>query len=150
MVDGAGRSIAGPQFAGDDGHADERVREALRNADDAALTRELGSARLLVAVVAVLDKIDEVTGADKEVSMAIVSMVNASGGKGLLAFSGVDSMQAWDPTARPVPVTAPAAAAAAIHDGAEAVVVDVLGPHRRVIQGDELRALAARHDSPGP
>lgn len=139
---GAGRSLAAPAFPDDDGAADLGIRSALQDADDATLVGLLATARLLVAVVAVLDAVDETTGADKESSMAIVSMVSARGEKGLLAFTGLDSMQAWDAQARPVPVTAPMAAAAAIDDGAQALVIDVLGPSRRVLVGAALQALA--------
>lgn len=145
---GAGRSLAAPAFPADDGTADPRVRSALRDDDDAAVIARLAQARLLVAVVAVLDAVDETTGADKESSMAIVSMVNAQGDKGLLAFTGVDSMRAWDPQARPVPVAAPMAAAAALDDGAQALVIDVLGPSRRVLAGAALRALAGLAQEP--
>lgn len=148
---GRGRSLASPAFSGDEGGADPAVRSLLRDGDDAMLVEGLASARLLVAVVAVLDAIDEATGADKESSMAVVSMVNAAGEKGLLAFSGLDALQAWDPQARPVPVTAPMAAAAALDDGAEALVIDVLGPARRVLSGATLAALAAlAQEPPGP
>lgn len=139
---GEGRSLATPQFAGDEGSADAHVRHCLQVSDDDELLAALADARLLVAVVAVLDEMDEETGADKKSSMAIVSMVNASGGTGLLAFSGVDSMAAWDASARPVPVSAKDAAGAALTDGAEALVIDVLGPHRRVIAGSHLNLLA--------
>ena len=151
---GRGRTIASPAFAGDDGAADGGIRALLRDGDDAALIAGLASARLLVAVVAVLDAVDEETGADKESSMAVVSMVNAAGEKGLLAFSGLDALQAWDPQARPVPVSAPMAAAAAIDDEAQALVIDVLGPARRVLGRASLTALAAMAESaqepPGP
>ena len=148
---GRGRTLAAPAFAGDDGAAHATVRALLRDADDAALLAGLAEARLLVAVVAVLDAVDEATGADKESSMAVVSMVNASGEKGLLAFSGVDALQAWDPQARPVPVSAPMAAAAALDDGAQALVIDVLGPARRVLGGAALAALAGpAQEPPGP
>ena len=148
---GAGRSLAAPAFPGDDGSADPALRDALARSDDAALLAALADARLLVAVVAVLDAVDEETGADKESSMAVVSMVNAAGEKGLLAFSGLDALQAWDPQARPVPVTAPLAAVAALDDGAEALVIDVLGPARRVLSGEALAVLARLgQEPPGP
>lgn len=75
--------------------------------------------------------------------MAVVSMVNAAGEKGLLAFTGLDALAAWDPQARPVPVPGMTAAQAALEDDATAVVIDVCGPVRRVIQGADLAALAA-------
>ena len=97
--------------------------------------------RLLVAVVAVADEVDD-DGADKGSHMAVVSMISAAGDKGLLAFTGLDSMVRWDPEARPVPVTGEAAARAALDDGAQALVIDVLGPSRVVVSGADLESLA--------
>lgn len=132
--------MAAPAFPEDDGSADPGLR-ALIAAGDPSLIAVLADQRLLVAVKAVADEVDE-SGADKSSHMAIVSMVNASGEKGLLAFTGLDSMARWDPAARPVPVTALAAAQAALDDGATALVIDVLGPVRVAITGDLLTTLA--------
>ena len=140
-MSGEGRALASPAFAGDDGAADPLLRAAIaRGADD--LDERLGTARLLAAVVAVLDAVDE-EGGDKESHMAVVSMVNAAGDRGLLAFTGLDALAAWDPQARPVPVSGPQAARAALDDGAAALVIDVAGPVRLAVAGDRLRALAA-------
>lgn len=139
---GRGRSLASPAFAGDDGSADPTLRAAIASDDDGGLVAKLRSSRLLAAVVAVLGERDESTGADKSSDMVIVSMVNAAGERGLLAFTGLDSLAAWDPSARPVPVTGADAARAALDDGATALVIDVLGPVRRAIAGEALRRLA--------
>jgi hypothetical protein len=137
----AGRSLAAPAFPDDNGLADEELRRALADlgADHVSALR---SARLLVPIVAVADEVDE-TGADKASHMAVVSMVNATGEKGLLAFTGLDSMHLWDSAARPVPVLGSDAARAALDDGAAALVIDLLGPHRTVVTGPGLSALAA-------
>jgi hypothetical protein len=100
-----------------------------------------------VAVVAVVDEVDD-AGADKGSHMAVVSMISAAGHKGLLAFTGLDSMARWDPAARPVPVTGEAAAQAALDDGAQALVIDVLGPARVVVMGADLANLAATTSRP--
>ncbi|MFC6343376.1 SseB family protein, partial [Nocardioides hankookensis] len=42
----------------------------------------------------------------------------------------------------PVPVTAQVAARSALQDGAAALVVDLAGPVRFVVEGDDLRGLA--------
>lgn len=129
----------------------------------------LASARLLVAVIAVEDvaaedlAVEDVAAegaaagevaaegarpvesgvvGDKGSHMAVVSMINAAGEKGLLAFTGLDAMQAWDRLARPVPVPGADAARAALADGATALVIDVQGPARLVVAGDQLRILA--------
>ena len=144
---GGGRSLAGPAFPNDDGSADPALR-ALLTQQGAPLVDVLRHGRLLVAVVAVADEVDE-RGGDKSSHMAVVSMISAAGEKGLLAFTGVDAMAQWDSAARPVAVTGAAAAQAALDDGAQALVIDVLGPARAVIAGPDLVALATRPDS-GP
>lgn len=144
---GGRRYLAGPAFPDDDGSADPALRVLLAR-PKASLVEGLRNGRLLVAIVAVADEVDE-TGGDKSSHMAVVSMISASGEKGLLAFTGIDSMARWDPAARPVPVSGVAAAQAALDDGARALVIDVLGPARAVISGPDLVALATRPDS-GP
>jgi hypothetical protein len=109
--------------------------------DVIAVARALREERLLAGVVAVLDELDE-AGGDKDSHMAVVSMMNARGEKGLLAFTGVDSMAAWDPQARPVPSLGRDIARSAIDDGATAVVLDVAGPQSLVLSGSALTALA--------
>ncbi|WP_148574858.1 SseB family protein [Nocardioides caldifontis] len=145
------RTIPDPGFAGDDGSVPAEVAEALhRYAADpqglhpATLT-VLQHARLLVPVVAVLGEVehDEAGLAhDKSSDMATVLMRGRDGRMALLAFTGSAPLVAWDPGARPVPVRAADAARAAVHDGAEALVVDVAGPVRFVVEGEDLRALA--------
>ena len=51
----------------------------------------------------------------------------------LLAFTGLEQMQRWDPDARPVPVPARTAALAALQDGAEALLIDLAGPVRYLV-----------------
>lgn len=104
------------------------------------MLQALSEARLLVAVMAVADEVSD-DGSDKSSHMAVVSMVNAAGEKGLLAFTGLDSMSAWNPEARPVPVPARAAAEAALADGAQALVIDVAGPARVVLPAVVLMEL---------
>jgi hypothetical protein len=54
-------------------------------------------------------------------------------------------MAEWDATARPVPVTPPDAASAALQNGAEALLLDVAGPVLFVVEDDDLSSLAAGH-----
>lgn len=143
---GAGRSLAEPAFPDDDGGADAQVRALLQQVAAGAVpsvsaARALRHYRLLACVVAVLDEVDE-AGGDKDSHMAVVSMVNEAGHKGLLAFSGVDALQAWSPEARPVPALGRDLARAAREDEAAAVVIDVAGPSRVVLDGTALEALA--------
>lgn len=140
MTSGA-KKLAGPAFAGDDGAPDLALRAELA-APTESLIELLRSARLLVAVVAVPEELG-VAGADKRTHLAAVSMINASGAKGLLAFTGLDSLTRWDPIARPVPVLGAQAAGAAIADGSVALVIDIAGPHRYVVTSTALTSLAA-------
>lgn len=126
--------------ATDDGSPDERIRTA--SAPDELLAA-LRAGRVLVAIVATADEVDE-TGADKSSHMSVVSMVTADGRRGLLAFTGLDSLQAWNPDARPVPVGGPDAANAALEDGCEALVIDVAGPQRTVVVETDLLDLAGK------
>ncbi|HAN71611.1 MAG TPA: hypothetical protein DCQ36_08495 [Actinobacteria bacterium] len=144
-VIGDGRSLAAPAFANDTGSADSNVRVLLERASrgeisDVAMARALRRTRLLATVVAVLDEVDE-AGGDKDSHMAVVSMVNSAGQKGLLAFSGLDSLSGWNSQARPVPALGRDLARAAFDDEATAIVLDVAGPHRVVVEGPALLAL---------
>ena len=147
-VQGQGRRIETPDaFAGDDGRADPRWEPAY--ADPVAVEALLRSGvRLLVPIVAVLEEVDAQTGADKSSHMASVSLVQPDGRRGLLAFTGTESLARWDPAARPVPVTSHQVAAAALEEGADGVLVDIAGPVRFAIDGEFLAELA-RGVSPG-
>ena len=145
------RSLPDPGFAGDDGAARPDVVEALTSyaaapdARHAATLAVLQHARLLVPVVAVLGEVEvdeQGLARDKTSDMAAVLMRGRDGRTALLAFSGTETLQRWNPQARPVPVSASDAARAARQDGADALVVDVAGPVLFVVEGDDLTALA--------
>lgn len=142
---GRGRSLASPQFPGDDGVADPRFRALLEagRADEAL--RLLPSIRVFGAVLAVADEVAE-DGTDKSSHMAVVSMVNATGEKGLLAFTGIDSLTAWDPAGRPVPAWGIDAVRAALEDQADALVIDVAGPCRIAVPRSILDEIALDPD----
>lgn len=158
MVKGRGRRIEAPgDFSGDDGRGDAALEDAISGDDADAVLRALCSgARLLVPVVAVMDEIDEVSDAARSgrggqrdgaagsstTHMASVSLVQEDGRRGLLAFTCLASLRRWDPSARPVPVLAPALARAALEEGAHGLLVDVAGPVRFAVDGSALRHLA--------
>lgn len=145
------RHIPDPGFAGDDGSGDPRLLAALAGhaagrASSAEVIGALGSARLLVPVVAVLGEVEHDENGlarEKTSDMAAVLVQGADGRLGLLSFTGVDTMKRWNPEARPVPVPASAAATSAIQDGAGALLVDIAGPASYVLEGDDLRGVAA-------
>lgn len=147
---GAGRDLAEPQFADDDGAADPLVRGLLSSvsAGDVPVlsaARALRDWRLFATVVAVLDEVDE-SGADKDSHMAVVSVMNDAGAKAMLAFTGTDALAAWNPDARPVPALGRDLARAALDDGASALMLDIAGPQRIVLEGPTLAALADQLD----
>lgn len=76
-------------------------------------------------------------------AMGAVSVQGPGGRRGLLAFTGVEPLRAYEPRARPLPVTAREAAETAIRDGADALLVDLAGPVRLIVEGDDLAGVAA-------
>ena len=140
---GRGRSLVGSAFSADDGAPDQELRRVLTSdATPAAIIDALEKSRLLVAVMARLDS--QEAGEEKDSHMAVVSMVNADGRRGLLAFTGLDALRMWEATARPVPATGAQIAQAALAEGNAALVIDVAGPSMVVITGEVLVELAAR------
>ncbi|MEO5711397.1 MAG: SseB family protein [Nocardioidaceae bacterium] len=148
------RPIPDPGFAGDDGRAPAEVTAALAayDADPEGLHDQtlavLQHARLLVPVVAVLGEVEHDEHGlahDKTSDMATVLMTGRDGRTALLAFTSTEAMRRWDPEARPVPVPVGQAAAAAVQDGAAAVLLDVAGPVLFVVETEDLAELAQGH-----
>ena len=149
------RTLAPSPFPGDDGSASADTRAALaRSAEEAAPAAYLSAVaalctdRLLVPVVATATRVGQTTGglaSDKEAEMAVVMLRIADGRQAMLAFTGLDSLQPWQPGARPVPVTLDHAAATARAEGATAVLVDFAEPATLAIEGEVLTSLAAGH-----
>ena len=141
------RTIPDPGFAGDDGAPPRRssprsppTTTTPRGTHHATLA-VLQDSRVLVPVVAVLGEVEQ--GADglareKDSEMAAVLTTAPDGSTGLLAFTGTAALRAWDPGARPVPVTLRLAAQAAVQQGAAAVVLDLAGPVLFALEGEEL------------
>lgn len=149
------RTIPDPGFPGDDGTAPAELDTALeayaRDAQAGYLPTlaALSRSRLLVPVVAVLDEVGHVEDGDaqglaheKSSDMAAVLMQRPDGRTALLAFSGSDRLTAWNRDGRPVPVPTSAAALSAVQERADALLVDVAGPVRFVVEGEDLAALA--------
>lgn len=145
------RTIPDPGFPDDSGEADAVLARLLADrargdASSGQVLAVLQDARLLVPVVAVLGEVEldeHGLAHDKSSDMAAVLVRAADGSTGLLAFTSLATMAAWDPQARPVPVTAATAATAAVQDGAEALLVDLAGPASYVVDGEDLTRLAA-------
>jgi hypothetical protein len=113
----AGTTPADPDDRGD---ADPTLAAALAAGDDARIRALLPAARLIVPVTAV--------PSIGEAEMAVPLLVNAAGERALPVFTGVDTLRAWRPDARPVPMAGARVLAAAVAEGYDGVVVDVAGP----------------------
>lgn len=140
------RELPDPGFAGDDGTADSALAQALvtwaaGGAADPVHGALIGS-RVMVPVVAVAMEVDVLTGSDKATDMALVTIRGADGRTALPAFTSLDSLAAWNPAARPVPVEASTACLAAVAEHADLLVLDAAGPVTFRVEGPALRAIA--------
>lgn len=151
-----GLDVPEPEFADDDGSPDPHLADVLAAYErDEAVDRDVVAAlvgrRLMVPLVAVLDESDgQPLPGEKDSHMATVSMVADDGRRGLLAFTSVAAMSAWDPSARGIPASAAKVAAAARDEGAVAVLLDVGGPVRFALLGAALDAVVAGTALPLP
>jgi hypothetical protein len=148
---GGRRVLAQPEFPGDDGSAAADVSAALAaydldpEAGHRAALAALQDSRVLVPVVATLGEVEydaQGRAHDKTSDMAAVLITGLDGRTALLSFTSTASMQAWNPEARPVAVSARQAARAALQDGADALLVDVAGPVLFPVEDRDLRDLA--------
>ena len=143
------RSLAEPAFPDDDGMVDPALAEAF--GDDTRVLAVIGDVRVFVPVVALLgdapatsDNPPQAGGAPKA-DMAAVLMTGADGRQGLLAFSSVATMAAWNTDARPVPVWGRDAARAALDEDASALLLDIAAPTFTVVETSDVEHLAAGH-----
>jgi len=149
----------------DRGDADPQVAAALsafaagQGSEHAALAA-LATARLLVPVVAVLAEAAPADGTapgpdgtapgrEKASEMALPTLLGSDGRRAVLAFTGLPSLTAWRPDARPVPVTARQVWQAGAQE-ADAVVIDIAGPVPFAVDGARLAALAEGRPAPLP
>lgn len=145
------KRLQGSAYVDDDGAADPALAGALErhgggSAPYPEVLAALATARVLVPVVAVLGEVehgDDGLARDKSSDMAAVLLTGADGRTALLGFTSTASLTRWDAQARPVPVASSLAAATAVQEGAAALVLDVAGPERFVVEGDDLHRLAA-------
>ncbi|MFD6228408.1 SseB family protein [Streptomyces sp. NPDC060232] len=146
----ANKNIPDPGFSDDDGSADPELTAALAawaedRTQEPRVLAALGGARLLVPVVAVLGEVetDPETGLKREkTSDMAVPTLRAGDRLALPAFTSTASLALWDPAARPVAVPLHQALAAAAHEKADTVVLDLAGPVAYQLTGPALLALA--------
>ncbi len=153
----AGRALGSTGFDDDAGAADPVLLAALRARAacpsveaDGALFRAVRAARWLVPVVAVLGEVGAAPldgsgrglRAEKSTDMAVVTLTGPDGRRALPAFTSVQSLAAWDPSARPVPVSADRMGQAAVAEGCQVVVVDVASREVTELRPSMVWALA--------
>ena len=144
-----GRELSGTGFDGDTGEADAALAAALAEPlDEVALMAAVARARLLVPIVTEPVSVDG-TGehtVEKQTDMAAVTLVAPDGTRALPVFSSMTAITAWDPQARPVPVTAARAAQAAVSERCDVMVVDLAGPLTVALRPSMVWALAQQRD----
>ncbi len=146
----AGRTLSSGGFDGDTGLADPELSAVLAAraaaqgvSQDVALMRQLAESRLVVAIVAAPGDVETVDGlAEKSADMAVVTLTGPDGRRALPVFTSTASLAAWDPVARPVPVTAARAAQAAVSERCDVIVVDVGSPDGAELRPSMVWALA--------
>ena len=148
-----GRELTGTGFDGDTGEADETLRAALAAdvltpAAERSLMRAVAAARLLVPIVAEPAEVDESgpLAVEKQTDMAAVTLVAPDGARALPVFSSMAALAGWDPTARPVPVSAARAAQAAVSERCDVMVLDVAGPRAVALRPSMVWALAQQSE----
>ncbi|WP_353953506.1 SseB family protein [Knoellia sp. S7-12] len=142
------RDLVVTGFEGDEGAADPAVVAALDADDPSELMLALASARLLVPIVTepVETEVKDGLTVDKQTDMAAVTLVAPDGERALPVFTSLASIAAWDPAARPVPVTSARAAQAAVSERCDVIVIDVAGPQTSVLRPSMVWALAQERE----
>jgi hypothetical protein len=151
--------IAG-RFRDDDGSADPAAAAALSafaagtGSEHAALLA-LAAARLLVPVVAEAapaaagpQPVPPV-GGEKSSDLALPALVGQDGRRALPAFTSLEALARWQPSARPMPADSAQVWRAAAADSG-AVIIDVAGPVPLAVEGARLAALAQGAPVPPP
>lgn len=145
-----GRAFEQNPHAGDDGSADPALLEALTafragTGSQAAVVGALRGARVLIPLIA--EKGEEGVApsglaVDKTQELSIVTVAAPDGRKVQPVFSSVAAMQAWDQTARPIPVEAVRAALAASSDDTDLIVLDPTSDTEFVVRRPAVWAIA--------
>lgn len=126
-----GRAFDQNPFADDDGSARPELIEAIKqfhiSQDPANVFIEFSKSRLLIPLLADLGESEE--GAhghkvDKSAELSIVNVRTPDDQVALPVFSSVETMQRWNPVARPVPSDAVKIALAAASEGNTRIILD--------------------------
>lgn len=145
----AGRSFAHVEPSTDDGSAPPALMDAIGrfqsgDTGEVEVVKALRQSRLFVPLVAKLGEAGEEHGhrSDKRAELSIVTVAGPDGRNVLPAFSSVQSLQHWNPKARPVAQRMELIALAAADDGTDLVVLDATSPTEFVVRRPALWALA--------
>ncbi len=147
----AHRELSASGYEQDHGEADPAVRALMAtltaypsSAGEQELLAKVAAARWLVPVVAVAKdtQIKDGMRVDGHAEMATVILTTPDGQRALPLFTGLDSLAAWDPTARPVPVSADVAAQAAVSESADTLILDLGSAHGLALRPSMVWALA--------
>jgi hypothetical protein len=140
----------GSSFGGDDGSADPELADLLlgHTMKATSLTRvveRLAKVRVLIPILASLDKEDFTEDGhkfDKEASAGVVALEAPDGRKALPVFTSVAAMARWRKDARPVPVDTVRAALSAVNEDWALLVVDPGSAHTALIPRPAVWAIA--------
>ncbi|MGF3057231.1 SseB family protein [Microbacterium sp. YY-01] len=145
-----GRSFEDNPHAQDDGSADPALLAALtrfgaEQGSEKEVVDAFRAARVLIPLVA--EKGDEGVGptglrVDKTQELSIVTVSAPDGRTVQPVFSSVQTMAAWEPTARPIPVEAVRAALAASSENTDLIVLDPGSPTEFVVRRPAVWAVA--------
>jgi hypothetical protein len=141
----SGRALTSTGFDGDVGAADAKLLAALGDPqDETALMAAVTQARLLVPIVAAPRAADDCGEPmhEKSTDLAVPTLTLPSGQRGFPVFASVAALRAWDPGARPSPVTSSRAAAAAVAERCEVMLLDLGSAHELMLRPSMVWALA--------
>jgi hypothetical protein len=142
----AGRHFDQNSFSGDDGKAPPHLLEAIESfrrgeLGEADVVDAIRTSRLMIPLVARLDEAgsdEHGRTVDKSAELSIVTVAGPDGRNVLPAFSSVETMQRWNPIARPVPADAVRVALAAASEHTDLVVLDPASSGEFVIRRPAL------------
>jgi hypothetical protein len=145
-----GRSFDHGAPSNDDGSAPAKLLEALkrfrsRELGEAEVVDEVRVSRLLIPLVARAGDVGTAPSGrpvDKTQELSIITVAGPDGRSVLPAFTSVDAMAHWNPSARPIPADGVRVALAAAGEGTDLVVLDATSDTEFAIRRPALWALA--------
>ncbi|WP_336632445.1 MULTISPECIES: SseB family protein [unclassified Microbacterium] len=144
-----GRRFESNPHAGDDGSADPALLAALTAFRDghggsAAVVDAYRAARLLIPLVAEAGDVGVAPSGhvvDKTQELSIVTVAAPDGRRVLPVFTSVQTLAAWDASARPVPVDGVRTALSAAADDTDLIVIDPGSPTEFVLRRPAVWAI---------